>query len=41
MTRFELCLVPEHCGRLRWRIRAYPRHPQLAHRFELGLMLWV
>jgi starch phosphorylase len=41
MTRFELCLVPEHCGRLRWRIRAYPRHPHLAHRFELGLMLWV
>jgi starch phosphorylase len=40
-TRFELRLVPEHCGRLQWRIRAYPRHPQLAHRFELGLMLWV
>jgi starch phosphorylase len=41
VTRFELRLVPGHCGRLQWRIRAYPRHPHLAHRFELGLMAWV
>jgi starch phosphorylase len=40
-VRYELRLAPEHCGRLRWRIRAYPSHPLLAHRFELGLMLWL
>lgn len=41
MVRYELRLVPQHCGRLRWRIRAYPRHPLLAHPFEMGLMLWL
>ncbi len=41
MQRFELKLVPERCGRFEYQIRAYPRHPLLAHRFELGLMLWV
>ncbi|MGE5337816.1 MAG: alpha-glucan family phosphorylase [Gemmatimonadota bacterium] len=41
VQRFELKLVPERCGRFEYRIRAYPRHPLLAHRFELGLMLWV
>jgi len=38
--RFALSVAPEHCGRLDYRIRAYPWHPLLAHRFELGLMHW-
>ncbi len=40
MHRFALELKPEHCGRLEYRIRAYPWHELLAHPFELGLMLW-
>ncbi len=39
--RYELHLAPERCGRFEYRIRAYPRHPLLAHPFELGLMLWI
>jgi starch phosphorylase len=39
--RFVLDLAPELCGRLDYRIRAYPRHELLAHPFELGLMIWV
>ena len=38
--RFVLELAPEACGRLDYRIRAYPWHELLAHPFELGLMLW-
>ena len=38
--RFVLDLAPDLCGRLDYRIRAYPFHERLAHRFELGLMLW-
>jgi starch phosphorylase len=39
--RFALDLKPELCGRLGYRLRAYPYHPLLTHRFELGLMRWV
>jgi starch phosphorylase len=39
--RFVLDLEPELCGRLDYRIRAYPCHELLTHPFELGLMLWV
>jgi len=39
--RFVLDLAPELCGKLEYRIRAYPNHPALSHRFELGLMRWV
>ncbi len=39
--RFVLELEPELCGRLDYRIRAYPAHELLTHPFELGLMLWV
>jgi starch phosphorylase len=39
--RFVLELEPELCGRLDYRIRAYPCHELLTHPFELGLMLWV
>jgi starch phosphorylase len=39
--RYSLDLRPQLCGRLDYRIRAYPRHPLLAHPFELGLMRWL
>jgi starch phosphorylase len=39
--RFVLELEPELCGRLGYRIRAYPAHELLTHPFELGLMLWA
>ena len=39
--RYILKLVPELCGKLEYRIRAYPHHLLLTHRFELGLMIWV
>ncbi|HWH40384.1 MAG TPA: alpha-glucan family phosphorylase [Usitatibacter sp.] len=38
---FTLDLSPELCGKLEYRIRAYPYHPNLSHRFEMGLMKWV
>ncbi len=39
--RYVLELQPELCGRLDYRIRAYPCHEALTHPFELGLMAWV
>ncbi|HXN15252.1 MAG TPA: alpha-glucan family phosphorylase [Usitatibacter sp.] len=39
--RFTLDLAPELCGKLEYRIRAYPHHPALSHRFEMGLMKWI
>jgi starch phosphorylase len=39
--RFTIDLAPEFCGRLDYRIRAYPCHELLTHPFELGLMGWV
>jgi starch phosphorylase len=39
--RFALELAPELCGKLEYRVRAYPHHPALSHRFELGLMKWA
>jgi starch phosphorylase len=39
--RFTLDLAPELCGKLEYRIRAYPRHAALSHRFEMGLMKWL
>jgi starch phosphorylase len=39
--RFALELAPELCGRLDYRIRAYPHIEALTHPFELGLMVWV
>jgi starch phosphorylase len=38
--RYVLDLAPEVCGRLDYRVRAYPWHELLAHPFELGLMIW-
>jgi starch phosphorylase len=39
--RFVLDLAPELCGRLDYRIRAYPCVEALTHPFELGLMVWA
>jgi starch phosphorylase len=39
--RYALALAPELCGKLEYRIRAYPSHPTLAHRFQMGLMKWL
>jgi starch phosphorylase len=38
---FALDLAPALCGKLDYRIRAYPRPEVLADAFEMGLMLWV
>jgi starch phosphorylase len=39
--RYILSLKPQLCGRLDYRIRAFPAHELLTQPFELGLMLWV
>jgi starch phosphorylase len=39
--RYVLDLAPELCGKLEYRIRAFPNHPALSHPFELGLMKWA
>ncbi|HYC37303.1 MAG TPA: alpha-glucan family phosphorylase [Usitatibacter sp.] len=38
---FVLDLAPDLCGKLEYRIRAYPFHAALSHRFEMGLMKWL
>lgn len=38
---YALELAPELCGKLDYRIRAYPRPEALTHPFEMGLMVWV
>lgn len=38
---FALDLTPELCGKLDCRIRIYPYHELLTHRFEMGMMKWV
>lgn len=39
--RYVLKLTPERCGKLEYRIRAYPHHDLLTHPFEMGLMRWL
>ncbi len=39
--RYAIDFAPDLCGRLEYRIRAYPAHPDLAHPFEMGLMRWA
>jgi starch phosphorylase len=39
--RYALQLTPGLCGKLEYRVRAYPYHPLLTHRFELGLLRWA
>jgi starch phosphorylase len=38
---FTLDLAPELCGELDYAIRAYPYHAALAHRYEMGRMVWA
>jgi len=38
---FALELTPELCGKLEYRIRIFPTHPSLTHKFETGLMVWL
>ena len=38
---YTLDLAPELCGKLEYRIRAFPSHRALSHRFEMGLMKWI
>ena len=38
---FAANVKPEHCGKLEYRIRAYPYHELLTHPFELGMMRWL
>ncbi|MEW6165239.1 MAG: alpha-glucan family phosphorylase [Pseudomonadota bacterium] len=38
---FALTLTPDVCGKIDYRIRAYPHHELLTHPFEMGMMLWL
>jgi len=40
-TLFELDLHPRLAGLQYYRIRMFPFHPALAHRFESGCMIWL
>jgi starch phosphorylase len=40
-TIFALEVQPEQCGKLEYRIRAYPYHEMLTHPFEMGMMRWL
>ncbi|CAB1370735.1 alpha-glucan family phosphorylase [Denitratisoma oestradiolicum] len=39
--RYALDLVPDLCGKIEYRIRAFPRHEMLTHPFEMGMMIWL
>ncbi len=38
---FSLDLTPDLCGKLEYRVRAYPWHELLTHPHETGLMIWL
>jgi starch phosphorylase len=38
---FAITLTPDVCGKINYRIRAYPHHELLTHPFEMGMMLWL
>jgi starch phosphorylase len=38
---YTLELTPELCGKLEYRMRIFPTHPSLIHKFETGLMVWL
>ena len=40
-TIFSAMLTPMAAGLVALRIRAFPSHPHLPHRFEMGRMLWL
>ena len=41
ICRYRLELKPPWAGALTYEIRAVPRHPELAHPYEVGLMRWL
>jgi len=41
VARYALELSPSLCGKLDYRVRAFPVHPLLTHPFEVGLMRWL
>ncbi len=34
-------LTPDQCGKIEYRIRAFPFHELLTHPFEMGMMVWL
>ncbi|MDP2195343.1 MAG: alpha-glucan family phosphorylase [Rhodocyclaceae bacterium] len=38
---YALDLTPDICGKIEYRIRAYPHHELLTQPFEMGMMLWL
>ena len=38
---YALEFRPELCGKIDYRIRVYPHHELLTHRFEMGMMTWL
>ncbi len=38
---FTIMLTPDVCGKIDYRIRAYPHHELLTHPFEMGMMIWL
>lgn len=39
--RYVLEFEPQLCGQIEYRVRAYPHHELLTHRFEMGMMVWL
>jgi starch phosphorylase len=38
---YALDLKPEVCGKIEYRVRAFPNHELLTHPFEMGMMVWL
>jgi starch phosphorylase len=38
---FAAEVQPDVCGKIEYRIRAYPYHPLLTQPFEMGMMIWL
>jgi starch phosphorylase len=38
---YALEFTPDLCGKIEYRIRVYPYHELLTHRFEMGMMTWL
>jgi glycogen phosphorylase len=38
---FGLELTPDLCGKIEYRVRAYPHHPLLTQPLEMGMMIWL
>ncbi len=38
---FAVHIQPEKCGKLEYRVRAYPYNDMLTHPFEMGMMRWL